>query len=700
MSNAVVLLSLFLCLVIGACPVPAAEEAPSETSQSAPSQSTDQPQGKAREATTQATLEEMVVTASAIPATLKELPVPVQVITRKEIEEARANDLSELLEEYLPEHFQKYPGALTSIAVRGFRTDTTGTDIKGHVLILIDGHRAGTGNVASLPLENVERVEIVRGPGSVLYGSAAMGGVVNLITRRGKGTPSVSGGAEGGSWNYVKGYGGVSGGLFNEKVGFSFTGRTIHQGDYTSGGGLKIANSAYNDDAYSLSLQAVPHPDHVFSAVGNLYHGYDIGTPDATYNPPDLVDNKGIYRGYGSIGYDGALPDYDLNWHVSYYHVLDKPTWNYPLAEWGYSNYTSKTETQGVRSSFTLPTFSFGKLLLGFQWDGIGVTNSTEPTGYTYSPSSHYDNYAVLAEERITLDKMTLLLGARYDIYNEQLEPTPGLKLLTQPEGFSHPSWRAGFTYAILDWLTARAALGTAFRAPTADELSGSVERSYMKSIGNPGLSPETSTTYDIGVNVEYGGFNAGLGWFYTNFSNAISSGFPACVNGDCTWTTYRNVEGAIYSAVEANMSYRKPFTCFDMPMSVKPYMNLVAYTQREITDPAYEKVLNTNTIPYVPLWDLTGGIQLDFNKMVTLQFTGFYAGSEKVQNFNYLSPTYYKAMDKGGDVVLGARLTVRPIKYFDLYLAVDNLTNKDYSFVDGYPMPGTTVRGGLQARF
>ncbi|HQN18790.1 MAG TPA: TonB-dependent receptor, partial [Syntrophobacteraceae bacterium] len=78
----------------------------------------------------------------------------------------------------------------------------------------------------------------------------------------------------------------------------------------------------------------------------------------------------------------------------------------------------------------------------------------------------------------------------------------------------------------------------------------------------------------------------------------------------------------------------------------------------------------------------------------------GFYAGSEKVQNFNYLSPTYYKAMDKGGDVVLGARLTVRPIKYFDLYLAVDNLTNKDYSFVDGYPMPGTTVRGGLQARF
>ncbi len=127
---------------------------------------------------TQTKLEEIVVTATLIPTPAKELPVPVQVISKKEIEESRANDLAEVLTEYLPEHFQTYPGALSSVSIRGFRSDTTGTDIKGQVLVLIDGHRAGTGNVAEIPLENVERIEIVRGPGSVVYGSAAMGGVI------------------------------------------------------------------------------------------------------------------------------------------------------------------------------------------------------------------------------------------------------------------------------------------------------------------------------------------------------------------------------------------------------------------------------------------------------------------------------------------------------------------------------------------
>ena len=643
----------------------------------------------------------MVVTATLLPTPTKEVPVPVQVITRKEIEESRANDLSELLTEYLPEPMQKYPGALSSVSIRGFRTNTTGSDIKGHVLVLIDGHRAGTGNIAVLPLENVERIEIVRGPGSVIYGSAAMGGVVNLITRKGKGTPSVNGGVEGGSWNYLKGYGGASGGLLNDKVGFSFTGRTIRQDSYDMGGGTKVPNTDYNDEAYSLSLLATPHPDHIFSAVGNYYRGFDIGTPDPTYFPTNDTDSKGIFRGYGSVAYDGAFPDCDLNWHLSYYNVLDKPRWDYPLATYGYTSTTTKTDTQGVRSTFSLPTFSFGQLLLGFQWDGIGVSNSTQPSGFAYSPDSHYDNYALLAEQKIVWNKLTLFLGARYDLFNEEIEPTEGLDVISQSENFNHTSWRAGLTYSFLDWLTGRAAVGTGFRAPTADELSGSYQSgSWMKIVGNPSLSPETSTTYDIGADVEYGGFHGGLGWFYTNYTDAISSGFPACVKGDCTWTTFRNVEGAIYSAFEGSLSYRKPFTVLDLPMHLRPYTNLVYYTQRELRDAAYEKVLGTDTVPYVPQWDLTGGIELDFNKKVTLLFTGFYMGTEKVQDWDYLSPTYYQAIDKGGDVVLGARLTIRPVKYVDLYLAVDNLADKNYAFVNGYPMPGRTFRLGLQARY
>jgi len=701
MLKVAVSMSLFVCLMAGVFSVCTAQDVPLETSPTTQSQLPKPSEEKTGAAMPQTNLEEMVVTATAIPTPAKELPVPVQVITRKEIEESRANDLSEVLAEYLPESFQKYPGALTSVGIRGFRSNTTGEDIKGHVLVLIDGNRAGTGNVAVLPMENVERVEIVRGPGSVIYGSAAMGGVVNIITRRGKGVPSVNGGVEGGSWDYIKGYGGTSGSLFNDKVGFSFTGRTIREDSYNSGGGSKVPNSGYNDEAYSLSLLASPHPDHTFFAVGNYYHGWDIGTPGPTYFAPDLTDNKGLYRGYGSVAYDGAFPDCDLNWHVNYYNVFDKPTWNYPLATYGYSATTTDTSTQGVRSSFTLPTFSLGRLLLGFQWDGIGVTNSTQPSGFNYSPDSHYNDYAILAEERIVWNKWTLLLGARYDYFSETILPTPGLDVVSQNQGFDHTSWRTGLTYSFLDWLTGRVAVGTGFRAPTADELSGSFQSGpWMKIVGNPDLSPETSTTYDVGVNIDYGGFSGEIGWFYTDYTNAITPGFPICVGGDCTWTTYRNVAGANWSAIEALLSYKNSFTCYDMPINLRPYMNLVYYTQRELNDTSLATILHTNTVPYVPLWDIAGGLEVGFSKKVSLLFTAVYNGPEMQQDFNYLSPTYNQAIDGGNFVVLGARLTIHPVKFLDLYLAVDNLTDKNYAFVDGYPMPGRAFRGGIQARF
>jgi len=104
----------------------------------------------------ESTMETIVVTASRIPEKVGESPARVDVITRDEIEKSGARDLSELLIDKLPSHFHRYPGALTSVDVRGFRTDTHGTDIKGRVLILIDGHRAGTGNLTAIPLENVE----------------------------------------------------------------------------------------------------------------------------------------------------------------------------------------------------------------------------------------------------------------------------------------------------------------------------------------------------------------------------------------------------------------------------------------------------------------------------------------------------------------------------------------------------------------
>jgi vitamin B12 transporter len=691
------LVFVLVCLMFYAVSPCVAEEVRMENPKSGPSQPSQTEQKAGVKEAPAAQLEEVVVTATLLPTPTKEVPVPVQVITKAEIEQSHADSLAELLAEKLPEHFQQYPGALSSVTIRGQRSNTVGTEIKGHVLVLIDGHRSGTGNIAVIPMENVERVEVVRGPGSVIYGAAAMGGVVNVITRKGSGKPSADVAMESGSWDYLKTRAQASGGLFHDKLGFSMTGRGVFQGDYKTGGGTPYPNTDYNDEAYSLSLSATPHPDHKFFAVGNYFRAWDVGSPGPTYSP-DNDAFKNILRRYGSLAYDGTSPDKSLNWHVSYYNVFDRSNYNDPSDHYAT---TTDTTTQGVRGNFSLPTFSFGRFLLGLEWDGIKQETSTSPVGSNWSPDSLYNNYAFFAEETINWDKLSFLLGVRYDLWKEEVQPTPGLTVASQSESFGYASWRTGAKYWFLDWLAGRAAVGTGFRAPSADELAGNFTHgTYIKTLGNPNLKPETSLTYEFGIDTEYAGFTGGLGWFHTNQNDKITSGFPACVDGDCTWTTSRNVDAAVLSAIEVNVSYRHPFSILGWPVTLRPFADLSYYTERKLLDTAYARVLKSDIVPYVPLWNVTGGIELNVNQTVSLTFSGIFDGPGQQENWDYLSPTYTQAIDMGGFSVFSVRLSVTPTKYFNCYLGIENLTDLDYAFVNGYPMPGRTFKGGLELRF
>ncbi|MFP4316606.1 MAG: TonB-dependent receptor plug domain-containing protein, partial [Desulfovibrionales bacterium] len=152
----------------------------------------------------QDTLPELVVTATAEPVPSKDLPVHVQVITREEIVRIGAKSLNDVLIRNHPGYFYNVPG-ITSVGIRGFRSSGfgAGPDIKNRTLILIDGHRAGIGNISLIPVDNVERIEVVRGPGSVLYGASAIGGVINVITRKGEGPPRAVIGGEYGSFDHT-----------------------------------------------------------------------------------------------------------------------------------------------------------------------------------------------------------------------------------------------------------------------------------------------------------------------------------------------------------------------------------------------------------------------------------------------------------------------------------------------------------------
>lgn len=646
-------------------------------------------------------LDEIVVTATRLESSVKELPVAVTVISRKDIEQSRSQNLTDLLTEKLPGHYHKYPGALSSVEIRGFRSDTTGADIKGRVAILIDGHRAGTGNIAVIPLENVERVEIVRGPGSVIYGSAAMGGVINIITRRGKGKPSVNAGIEYGTWEHVKKTAGVSGGLLDDRIGISLTARNVKVQDYDSGDGKKFENTRYNDEAYAMSLLASPFPNHSFFATGHFYRGWDIGLPNPTYDALKSVDYKDAKRGYGSIAYDGKLSAGEISWHLSYNNVYDRSTWNSPAASWGYDSSTTETSTQGIRSHITFPTFSFGKLLVGFDWDNIDVTGFTKPSGFVYNPNSSYDNYAVLAEEKIDLGKLSFLLGLRYDYFKENIKTTENLAVVPKEEKFDHLSWRAGTKYFMIDWLSARAAVGTGFRVPAADELAGRFSQTMLRIVGNPNLKPESSITYEVGLDSEYAGLTTGLGFFHTKYTDRITGGFSACVGGDCTWRTYGNVDGGTFSGIEGSLEYKIPLSWQGNKLVITPFTDFIYYTQRKIDDQRYAMTLGSDVMPYISRYNLTGGIKMGLNETVNLQITSAYNGPQVIQDWSdWMSPTYGMAIDKKEFTTYAARLSVKPMKYFSVYLAVDNLTNEFYEFVQGFPMPGRALRLGIEGNF
>jgi vitamin B12 transporter len=195
----------------------------------------------AGEARNTVTMDEVVITAGRVEEKKKEITTNLTIIDEEEITNSSAANLGDLLAEKGIGHIHKYPGVSTSIGIRGFRTDTTGVDLAGKVLLLLNGRRAGTGNAAKIMTKNIERVEIIRGPASVQYGSAAIGGVINVITRQGEEKPTAFVDGLLGSYGYREGSAGFSGKY--DQVDFSGTFTRDSGDDYDTAQGARYYNT-------------------------------------------------------------------------------------------------------------------------------------------------------------------------------------------------------------------------------------------------------------------------------------------------------------------------------------------------------------------------------------------------------------------------------------------------------------------------
>jgi len=624
------------------------------------------------------TMEDMVVTAGRVEEKKREITSSVIIIDEEEINLSSARDLGELLTERGLGHSQRYPGVLNAIGIRGFRTETHGNDLMGHILILLNGRRAGTGNLAKISTKNVERVEIIRGPASVQYGSAAMGGVVNVITKRGKDRPTAF--VEGilGSYHHEE----WSMGLSGEVEGFDFSGAFTSESmdDYVTGDGEKFYNSGYDNENYSINLGYEFSPGNRVAVIFYRFDTDKAGSPEylSANDLDDYVEksNKSV-----DLIYEGASHDNVVSWMVRYFDGKDEDEWFDPTGSnpsfWD-DGVPSERETdqKGAQAQASL-NWQDLRVTVGFDWVNYEIETTWDPG------KSEYDNpsYFLLAKTRLLNEKLIVSGGLRYDEYEVEIKESQGGK-----EDDDDLSLRFGLAYLLSDSLKLRANYGEAFVMPAADQLAADYVSYGTPYRGNPNLDSEVSTTYEAGVDSSIGFFISAFTYFYTEFEDKIES---VTENGIMTWD---NIGEATLEGFEAEFSYDVA-ALLTWDFELRPYTNFVCLTK-------YEDDETHDELQYMSDFNLSYGITVSDLNGLSANLNFAYMGKQYVTDYESGWP--YQEIRKGGFTVVNLTISKEILDLGEqggltLRGEIQNLFEKNYEHVKGYPMPGRSFFMGMR---
>ncbi|AWH54929.1 TonB-dependent receptor [Stenotrophomonas sp. ESTM1D_MKCIP4_1] len=519
-------------------------------------------------------MDTVVVTATGAQQWIKDAPASISVITREEIERKPVSSIGQLLST-VPGVTGGYAlsGAQSKIRLRGLPEQYT--------LILIDGRRQGNSSGVNyrddlgpqdlnwLSPDMIERIEVVRGPMSSLYGSDAMGGVINIITRK---IADHWGGSV--TYNYSKpdsdtrGSTTQMGALFSGpltdtlgvRIGANVTDRESDTGArQTPGNKAENANVLFNwriNDNHTLGLEASRGEQRNTGAGAVSSWGlskleqtgyvvmHDGRYGDATTSKSTLVQND--YKDKGSIlGTHAKETVFD----TAFTHGFD----------WGFEqslNVGAQWKREELQNADTIGT-------VPVTWTGSG----------RISPVSEADSWALFAEDHITLhERFVLTVGVRWDNtdnYDDNVSPRiygvwhPGDDWTIRggvSQGFKAPNLKQGTAGAATqsggNGCTSLVAEGWTNRSVSADGTTGC----YMA--GNPNLEPETSTNYELGVGFDRNGWSASATYFLTDFDDKIQQVPLRDLPGQTTsfvngfwWTVAQNVQKARTRGVEASVT-------------------------------------------------------------------------------------------------------------------------------------------------
>lgn len=604
----------------------------------------------------------IVITPTRGPRMLKDLPTNVSVITREEIAESNAQNVGEVLKNRLGVGIRRYGtlGAQSEIALRGCSAFQT--------LIMVDGRSVnsisdGIADLSQFPVDNIERIEIVRGPASALYGANALGGVVNIITREAK-EERVTADVNLGGGSFGTQIARLNLGTKDTNIKTYFT-----ISNNTSDGWRK--NSAYDNHNFTGRLAYDAGKIGNFEIRGG-YHRAELGLPGANYEIDWITREKIIFderyasnpkegqedeKRYGILEYSNGGENSKLLLRV--YGSDDEkrdqnPDW---LTDDFYENITQGTEVQ-------LDTLY--RITLGMDIHQDKYKQRNEINSQTII-SEKTLNHSIFLQEIISLKPLTTTMGLRYDhhsAYGNQINPS--FSLIYQP--------RESLKFSLN--------LARGFRAPTfCDLYQPYTEFPGYKAVGNPDLKPEKATSYDLGFEHQLGNLLLSrITLFWTKIEDLIvwEDIDPDPVRD--FWFVH-NVAQAYSQGVEIEFIHQ----------IIPGLSHSVNYTYVHSAGKK-EGEEKYQLAPYKPHNRVNYSINYASNFGLKISLGTEYVDeqwSDRGKTEDRL-PEYF---------LLNARIAQK-IGSLETYVSFANILDKKYQMVFGFPLPGRTVMAGISWKF
>jgi len=488
-------------------------------------------------------LDEIVVTATGRPEPRSAIAGTVQVIDRTTIENSTGTSVTDVLAENAVGFFSEWTPGQTSINIRGGATDGQGKDFRSQVLVLMNGRRAGTANLSKLSIADVERIEIVRGPSSVIYGSQNIGGVINIILKTGRTAPGTLVEGIGGVWGLAQGRAQTGGvvGPFDYYLGVSGGKRD----DYVAGSGDRMANTQWNrmGIAGALGLQIDPNQRVEFTLRTDGIYGVGFrGSGGNLYSRDDRIN------GSFDASYTGRTEDGRASLFAQVYSVTDEDRfkWASPIQRGGTGLPVPGTRADintrdldilGTRFQPRISLFPGNDLLLGWDWETSRLRSDRFRAGVPgnllgqVSPQDNNQTdqfHALYLEDtqRLLDDRLVLRGGIRQTYGTTSFDFTPYLTgQINGARPYEATTTSVGAAYQATDWVAFRIGASSGFRAPTATEIAADYNTfGGGRIFGNPDIRPETSEQVEIGTTLTRGASRLDVALFQNVISDRITT--------------------------------------------------------------------------------------------------------------------------------------------------------------------------------